>query len=183
MREWLFDKYCIEYLWFQEESQLPVNWTITQKPEQQRKMRVVAIPIILLGYIITITTCESSYSQEYQPNSLLYDGRTDARGDSVEVVGKRSSMERRAYTYTAGAPGAKRLPNYNFGLGKRAMLVFLCFLYLIHRYHIHPLVPFKNHPQAIQLWIGQTIWWQRLCRCTIRSDLRPMEDYLSFGSR
>lgn len=51
-------------------------------------MRVIAIPIILLGYIITITTCQGG-------------------------------LDRRAYTYTAGSSGAKRLPNYNFGLGKR----------------------------------------------------------------
>lgn len=85
-------------------------------------MRVVAIPLILLGYIITITTCESTYSREYQPrsNSLAFDLLSDSEG---ETMPKRSGLERRAYTYTAGAPGAKRLPNYNFGLGKRARYV------------------------------------------------------------
>lgn len=81
-------------------------------------MRIAAVPIILLGYIITVITCDqSSYPQEYQPqaNALTFDGVSDS---SPNTIGKR--MERRAYTYTAGSPGAKRLPNYNFGLGKRA---------------------------------------------------------------
>lgn len=81
-------------------------------------MRAVGIPFILLGYIITITTCET---QDYHPaetNALTFDSTADNDG---EVFMKRSGLERRAYTYNAGMPGIKRLPNYNFGLGKRAV--------------------------------------------------------------
>lgn len=81
-------------------------------------MRAAAIPLILLGYVITVITCEQSYPQEFQPhtNTLTFDGGSDIGANNN--LGKR--FERRAYTYTAGSPGAKRLPNYNFGLGKRA---------------------------------------------------------------
>lgn len=81
-------------------------------------MRAVGIPFILLGYIITITTCET---QEYHPaetNALPFDSTATNDG---EVFVKRSDLERRAYTYNAGMPGIKRLPNYNFGLGKRGV--------------------------------------------------------------
>lgn len=81
-------------------------------------MRAAAIPIILLGYIITVITCDQSYPPEYQPqaNALTFDGGSD---NAPNTLGKR--MERRAYTYTSGGTGTgKRLPNYNFGLGKRA---------------------------------------------------------------
>lgn len=76
-------------------------------------MRSIVISIILLGYIITIVRCE----QLYEKNALDLDGlATDIEKDNMY---KR--MERRAYTYiTSGLPGTKRLPNYNFGLGKRA---------------------------------------------------------------
>lgn len=80
-------------------------------------MRAVGIPIILLGYIITISSCET---QDYHPaetNALAFDSAADNDGDAFA---KRSGLERRAYTYNAGMPGIKRLPNYNFGLGKRA---------------------------------------------------------------
>lgn len=75
-------------------------------------MRSFAIPIILLGYIITITTCE----QAYDTNALDVEP-IDADTARANFI-KR--MERRAYTYMTGLPGSKRLPNYNFGLGKRA---------------------------------------------------------------
>lgn len=81
-------------------------------------MRAVGIPIILLGYIITITTCDT---QEYHPadtNALAFDSTADNDG---EVFVKRGGLDRRAFTYTAGMPGIKRLPNYNFGLGKRGV--------------------------------------------------------------
>ncbi|XP_031640410.1 helicostatins isoform X2 [Contarinia nasturtii] len=75
-------------------------------------MRSIAISIILLGYIVTISKCE----QAYESNAVDFDGlATDIDKDSMI---KR--MERRAYTYMTGIPGTKRLPNYNFGLGKRA---------------------------------------------------------------
>lgn len=79
---------------------------------QTNKMRSIAISIILLGYIVTISKCE----QAYETNALDFDGlATDVDKDSF-----LKRMERRAYTYMTGVPGSKRLPNYNFGLGKRA---------------------------------------------------------------
>lgn len=79
-------------------------------------MRAVGIPIILLGYIITITTCET---QDYHPadtNAVPFDSTADNDG---EIFVKRGGVERRANTYNSGMSGIKRLPNYNFGLGKR----------------------------------------------------------------
>lgn len=76
-------------------------------------MRIVTIPIILIGYIITIVTCISSHAAE----PLAVDSPTDTDYDDIF---KRSGLDRRAYTYTAGFPGTKRLPTYNFGLGKRS---------------------------------------------------------------
>lgn len=87
-------------------------------------MRSIAISIILLGYIVTVSKCE----QAYEANAVDFDAlATDVDKDSF-----LKRMERRAYTYMTGVPGSKRLPNYNFGLGKRArykhllLLVSLC---------------------------------------------------------
>lgn len=75
-------------------------------------MRSIAISIILLGSIVTVSKCE----QAYEANALDFDAlATDVDNDSL-----LKRMERRAYTYMTGVPGSKRLPNYNFGLGKRA---------------------------------------------------------------
>lgn len=75
-------------------------------------MRSIAISIILLGYIVTISRCE----QAYETSAIDFDGlATDIDKDSL-----LRRMERRAYTYMTGVPGSKRLPTYNFGLGKRA---------------------------------------------------------------
>lgn len=75
-------------------------------------MHSIAISIILLGCIATVSKCE----QAYESNVVDFDGlATDI--DKSDII-KR--MERRAYTYMTGVPGSKRLPNYNFGLGKRA---------------------------------------------------------------
>lgn len=90
-------------------------------------MRSIVISIILLGYIITIVRCE----QLYEKNALDLEGlATD-----IEKENMYKRMERRAYTYiTSGLPGIKRLPNYNFGLGKRAkyrqsfLFLFLIFI-------------------------------------------------------
>lgn len=76
------------------------------------KMRSIAVSIILLGYIVTMSKCE----QAYETNALDFEGlATDIDKNSF-----LKRMERRAYTYMTGVPGSKRLPNYNFGLGKRA---------------------------------------------------------------
>lgn len=76
-------------------------------------MRSIAISIILLGYIVTISKCEQA---SFETNALDLDGlTTDVDKDSF-----LKRMERRAYTYMTGIPGSKRLPTYNFGLGKRA---------------------------------------------------------------
>lgn len=85
-------------------------------------MRVAAIPIILLGSIITVSLCEPLYARDYHaaaPSYLyLLDLAAENEGENVVKRGGLD-MERRAYTYS-GIPGNKRLPNYNFGLGKRA---------------------------------------------------------------
>lgn len=84
--------------------------TYTNTPTD--KMRSIAVSIILLGYIVTMSKCE----QTYETNALDFEGlATDIDKDSF-----LKRMERRAYTYMTGVPGSKRLPNYNFGLGKRA---------------------------------------------------------------
>lgn len=92
-------------------------------------MRVLAIPLIVLGYILTTATCESSYSQQRGPgaNSLMSSGSLDnSDSQSSDNLDKRAEryafgLGRRAYTYTSGGgSGVKRLPVYNFGLGKRA---------------------------------------------------------------
>lgn len=77
-------------------------------------MRIVSTPIILIGYVITIAACVSSNAVE-----PLAVAESSADTDYDEVY-KRSGLDRRAYTYTAGFPGTKRLPTYNFGLGKRS---------------------------------------------------------------
>lgn len=74
-------------------------------------MRSIAISIILLGYFITISKCEQAYESS---NAVDFDGLAS----DVEKDNMMKRMERRAYTYMTG--GSKRLPNYNFGLGKRA---------------------------------------------------------------
>lgn len=77
-------------------------------------MRIVTVPIILIGYIITIVTCISSHAAE----PMTAGNAADADYDDMF---KRNGLDRRAYTYTAdGFPGTKRLPTYNFGLGKRS---------------------------------------------------------------
>lgn len=90
-------------------------------------MRSIAISIILLGYIVTVSKCE----QAYETNAVDFDAlATDVDKDSF-----LKRMERRAYTYMTGVPGSKRLPNYNFGLGKRARYIerymLLCVLLLM----------------------------------------------------
>lgn len=76
-------------------------------------MRSIAISIILVGYIITIVKCE----QFYEKNGAL---DLDGLATDIEKDNLAKRMERRAYTYVIGNTGNKRLPNYNFGLGKRA---------------------------------------------------------------
>lgn len=83
-----------------------------------------AVPLILLGYIITMTTCESSYPQQHVGNSLLRPSGTDSDTVDANSLDKRAErysfgLGRRGYTYTSGGAGIKRLPIYNFGLGKR----------------------------------------------------------------
>lgn len=75
-------------------------------------MRSIAVSIILLGYIITISRCE----QAYETSAIDFDGLTN----DIDKDSLLKRMERRAYTYMTGIPGSKRLPTYNFGLGKRA---------------------------------------------------------------
>ena len=98
-------------------------------------MRTLAIPLILLGYVITMYSCESSsasasYTQQrLVPNSLMSagmssNGLSDSDSTDNNVMDKRAEryafgLGRRAYTYTSGGAGVKRLPVYNFGLGKR----------------------------------------------------------------
>lgn len=84
-------------------------------------MRILAIPIIFLGYILTIASCEPSYSQGVSSNggnSLVSD---DPANDEIDKRAERYAfgLGRRGYTYTSGGSGVKRLPVYNFGLGKR----------------------------------------------------------------
>lgn len=88
-------------------------------------MRHFAIPVILLGYVITVTTCEQAYGTKSNPND-------------VDKFNFLKRMDRRAYTYMTGSPGSKRLPNYNFGLGKRARyLSILKILYFFDFVVVH----------------------------------------------
>lgn len=112
------DLHSEEYIAFSSRRTLP---TLTKSLHCKRprakanptEMRSIAISIILVGYIITIVKCEQFYEKS---GALDLDGlATDIEKDNLV---KR--MERRAYTYVVGNTGNKRLPNYNFGLGKRA---------------------------------------------------------------
>lgn len=87
-------------------------------------MRSIAISIILLGYIITISKCVPAYESS---NAVDFDGLTSS---DVEKDNMIKRMERRAYTYMSGIPGSKRLPNYNFGLGKRARYFIMTIIIL-----------------------------------------------------
>ncbi|XP_017085503.2 allatostatin-A [Drosophila eugracilis] len=53
---------------------------------------------------------------------LAADEMADNGGDNIDKRVERYAfgLGRRAYMYTNGAPGMKRLPVYNFGLGKRS---------------------------------------------------------------
>lgn len=102
-------------------------------------MHLLPYPIILLGYILTLVTCNTSpYLQNFhnRMESLAASGGGGGNGGSnglldgadsepLDSVDKRPDryafgLGRRAYTYTSSGPGVKRLPVYNFGLGKRA---------------------------------------------------------------
>lgn len=88
-------------------------------------MRSIAISIILLGYIIAISKCEPAYESS---NAIDFDELTSDIEKDNNLI-KR--MERRAYTYMNGIPGSKRLPNYNFGLGKRARYFIMTIIFFL----------------------------------------------------
>lgn len=86
-------------------------------------MKSIAVPIILLGYVFTIS-CETQQSlPDYgHKSSSVLSGIEDPTYNLIEKRPERYAfgLGRRAYTYTSGGSGVKRLPVYNFGLGKRA---------------------------------------------------------------
>ncbi|XP_037027152.1 allatostatin-A [Bradysia coprophila] len=86
-------------------------------------MKSIAVPIILLGYVFTIS-CETQQSlPDYgHKSSSVLSGIDDMTYNLIEKRPERYAfgLGRRAYTYTSGGSGVKRLPVYNFGLGKRA---------------------------------------------------------------
>lgn len=86
-------------------------------------MKSIAVPIILLGYVFTIS-CEQSQQSlaDYGHKSSILSGVDDPTYNLIEKRPERYAfgLGRRAYTYTSGGSGVKRLPVYNFGLGKRA---------------------------------------------------------------
>lgn len=84
-------------------------------------MHMQAIPLILLGYVLTTATCDSSAMQ--RPDNSYDVDNSIGVAEPMDKRAERYSfgLGRRAYTYTAGGgAGIKRLPVYNFGLGKRA---------------------------------------------------------------
>lgn len=107
-------------------------------------MRTIIAPILLIGYYITIVTCQLNYPQEFNSHGLnalvsagtsqsigSIDTGADARNsylsendvdNNIEKKAERYSMGlgRRAFTYKSPGNGIKRLPVYNFGLGKRS---------------------------------------------------------------
>lgn len=98
-------------------------------------MQPVAIPLILLGYLLA-----SVASTQFQPFSDSTDSLISNSNPQQQLqpqqqqqnqlshfpFPKRASerygfgLGRRAFTYTSGNSGVKRLPVYNFGLGKRS---------------------------------------------------------------
>jgi len=70
-------------------------------------MRILPIPLFLLGYYIVAVT-----SQNIQEAPFGVSKRPERDRYAF-------GLGRRAYTYSSGGPGIKRLPVYNFGLGKR----------------------------------------------------------------
>lgn len=90
-------------------------------------MQALAIPLILFGYMLTLAT--STPILPYSDDNILTSNQQQQ--DQQQQVqphypfSKRPSerygfgLGRRAFTYTSGNSGVKRLPVYNFGLGKR----------------------------------------------------------------
>lgn len=94
-------------------------------------MRIIAVPLFLIGYYFAFVTCDE-YNKEYTGHRMndLSSGVGGSNGIDTgdDIIDKRSErygfgLGRRAYTYTSGGPGVKRLPVYNFGLGKRSRFV------------------------------------------------------------
>lgn len=83
-------------------------------------MRAVGIPFILLGYIITISTCETQDYNAAETNAFAIDS-ANAIDNDVEMYVKRGGFQQRANTYNGRMSSIKRLPKYNFGLGKRGV--------------------------------------------------------------
>lgn len=99
-----------------------------QTLETQTKMRSIAFPALLvIGCYLAVANCEDHFSKDYS-NSL--NDFLEPNNNEVEDEGINNSkrggekytygLGRRAYSYAAGGNGIKRLPIYNFGLGKRA---------------------------------------------------------------
>lgn len=102
-----------------------------RRTKKNEIMHLLPYPVILLGYILSTVTSEPSYSQNYHhrpdsaPSSFLSGPGADSEASLDNSLDKRTEryafgLGRRAYTYTSGGQGVKRLPVYNFGLGKRA---------------------------------------------------------------
>lgn len=114
-------------------------------------MHLLPYPLIILGYILTLVTSEplSYSSQNYhhrpdtQPSFMAINSDSDGQSSASALdnsLDKRTEryafgLGRRAYTYTSGGAGqgVKRLPVYNFGLGKRARCVIVFYRCVLER--------------------------------------------------
>lgn len=91
-------------------------------------MRSIALPALLvIGCYLAVANCEDHFSKDY--SNSLNDFLEPSSNNEIEDENinniKRGEkytygLGRRAYSYTAGGNGIKRLPIYNFGLGKRS---------------------------------------------------------------
>lgn len=90
-------------------------------------MRSIAFPALLvIGCYLAVANCEDHFNKDYSNslNDFLEPNNNELEDENINNSKRGEKytygLGRRAYSYTAGGNGIKRLPIYNFGLGKRA---------------------------------------------------------------
>lgn len=77
------------------------------------RMRIIPFLLFLAGCCVSSAWCELFHGNGEQPRPMNNEVENDILDKTVDLISKR------AYYYGTSGPG-KRLPNYDFGLGKRS---------------------------------------------------------------
>lgn len=154
------------------------------------RMRILPLLVVLAGCCVSSIWCElfrSGGGAGEEPRSMNNEVEKDILDKTVDLIQKR------AYYYGTSGPG-KRLPNYDFGLGKRSKWVrnTLWSIFSANAWCI--LIPnewclcYFHLQTQLQVWTGKASWgvlgglrelWRRtdsICICRWQSIRQWVEE-------